>query len=75
QPAGLMNPVDDQAAEPPIWQTYRELIHQHDDRATELEKIERFEFYERARQAYAIIATSETALYANLILKKGVVVE
>lgn len=75
QPAGLMNPVDDQAAEPPIWQTYRELIHQHDDRAPELEKIERFEFYERARQAYAIIATSETALYANLILKKGVVVE
>ncbi|MEQ8855777.1 MULTISPECIES: RbsD/FucU domain-containing protein [Gimesia] len=75
QPAGLMNPVDDQAAEPPIWQTYRELIHQYDDRAPELEKIERFEFYERARQAYAIIATSETALYANLILKKGVVVE
>lgn len=37
--------------------------------------IERFAFYERARQAYAIIATSEKALYANIILKKGVVVE
>lgn len=73
QPAGLMNPVD--PATPPIWQTYETLIRQHDSREFELEKIERFEFYERARKAYAIIATSETALYANLILKKGVVVE
>lgn len=75
QPAGLMNPVDEQAAEPPIWETYRQLIRQHDSRNFALEKIERFEFYERAKQAYAIIATSETALYANLILKKGVVTE
>ncbi|MCH9656312.1 MAG: fucose isomerase [Planctomycetes bacterium] len=75
QPAGLMNPVDDQSPEPPIWNTYRQLIQIHDSRKFELEKIERFEFYERAKNAYAIIATSETALYANLILKKGVVVD
>ena len=36
--------------------------------------VERFAFYERAIQAYAIVSTSETALYANVILKKGVVV-
>ena len=41
----------------------------------ELKEIERFAFYERAKQAYAVVATSETALYANLILKKGVVVQ
>ncbi|MDH7600434.1 MAG: RbsD/FucU domain-containing protein [Sedimentisphaerales bacterium] len=35
--------------------------------------MERFAFYERARQAYAIVATSEPALYANIILKKGVI--
>lgn len=35
--------------------------------------IERFAFYERAKKAYAIVATSETAIYANIILKKGVV--
>ncbi len=35
--------------------------------------IERFAFYERARHAYAVIATGETALYANIILKKGVI--
>ncbi|QDT41382.1 L-fucose mutarotase [Gimesia alba] len=75
QPAGLMNPVDEKTTEPPIWSTYQQLIQKHDSRNFELEKIERFEFYERAKQAYAIVATSETALYANLILKKGVVVE
>jgi len=35
--------------------------------------VERFAFYERAKKAYAVIATGETELYANLILKKGVV--
>ncbi|XP_047616269.1 fucose mutarotase isoform X5 [Phacochoerus africanus] len=34
--------------------------------------IERFEFYERAKKAFAVVATGETALYGNLILKKGV---
>jgi len=35
--------------------------------------VERFAFYDRARKAYAIVATGETALYANILLKKGVV--
>jgi L-fucose mutarotase len=34
--------------------------------------IERFAFYEEAKKAYAIIATSEKALYANIMLQKGV---
>ena len=37
-----------------------------------IEAIERFAFYERARKAFAIVATGETRLYGNLILKKGV---
>ena len=37
--------------------------------------IERFAFYDEAKTAYAIIATSEKALYANIMLQKGVVVE
>jgi L-fucose mutarotase len=37
--------------------------------------VERFAFYERAKQAYAVLATSEMALYANIILKKGVIKE
>ena len=37
--------------------------------------IERFDFYERAKQAYAVVTSSETALYANILLHKGVVIE
>ena len=37
------------------------------------EFMERFAFYERAKKAYAVIATGETAIYANVLLKKGVV--
>jgi L-fucose mutarotase len=36
-------------------------------------RIERFEFYERAKKAFAIVATSERAQYANIILRKGVI--
>ena len=39
----------------------------------EIEFIERFDFYERSRKAYAVIATGETALYGCMILKKGVI--
>ncbi|XP_017513154.2 fucose mutarotase isoform X5 [Manis pentadactyla] len=39
---------------------------------TALATIERFEFYQRAKKAFAVVATGETALYGNLILKKGV---
>lgn len=35
------------------------------------EMIDRFAFYERAKKAYAIVATSESALYANMILKRA----
>jgi L-fucose mutarotase len=35
--------------------------------------LERFEFYERAKKAYAVIATGEGAIYANIIIKKGVI--
>ena len=40
-----------------------------------LEQIERFAFYERAKEAYAVVYTGESALYANIILKKGVIAE
>ena len=37
-----------------------------------LERIERFAFYERAKQAYAVVISGETAKYGNIIIKKGV---
>lgn len=60
-------------ATPDIWGTYHEICEKNNGR-TAFEEIERFAFYERTRKAYAVIATSETALYANIILKKGVVI-
>ena len=45
----------------------------HLDHLAVLVEVERFSFYERARSAFAILATSETAIYANMILKKGLV--
>lgn len=59
---------------PVIWGKYEELVKESGNK-TELSQIERFAFYDRAKEAYAIIATSESALYANVILKKGVVVD
>ena len=72
-PAAVMRPVDGNAPEPPIWQDFRDLIAAAEDRTVRLELVDRFEFYERAKRAFAIVATGETAIYANLILKKGVV--
>lgn len=62
--------------EPPsIWETYREIIHRSEEseRFADFTWLDRHEFYERARQCYAVIATGESAVYANIILKKGVV--
>ncbi|MCS7462002.1 L-fucose mutarotase [Paenibacillus doosanensis] len=69
----LMAVVPGDPVVPVIWDEYRAIIAKHEPQAAELEQVERFAFYERAKKAYAIVATGETAQYANLILKKGVV--
>jgi len=71
-PVALMD-TGDPNVRPPIWQEYSKCILRHEgDRHVEL--VERFGFYERTRQAYAVVASGEVELYANIILKKGVVV-
>ena len=73
-PVNLMQVMPDDPVETPIWDTYRDIIRSHDDRGdAAIGSIERFAFYEEAKKAYAIIATGEKALYANVILQKGVV--
>ena len=73
-PVALMAVVPGDTYKPTIWETYRGVIAKH-EKISDFEFVERFAFYERAKKAYAVIATSETALYANIILKKGVVKE
>ena len=61
---GKINPV--------IWDEYKAVAVKHDD-SVRIGNIDRFEFYNRAKEAYAVIATGEEAVYANIILKKGVI--
>ena len=73
KPVALMAVVPGDLYQPLIWTDYREIIQKHQIAFTDFDYVERFAFYERARNAYAVLATSEMALYANIILKKGVI--
>ncbi len=74
RPAGLMAVTPGDPYKPVIWEVYKKIIVESKEPFKDFEYIERFAFYERAKKAYAVIATGESALYANIILKKGVVV-
>lgn len=71
--AMLMEVVKGDEVETPIWDEYAEILRRAEGDNVKLGTIERFAFYERAKSAYAVVATSEAALYANLIIKKGVI--
>lgn len=74
KPVNLMQVMPGDKVETPIWDEYKTIIAKHDERGADtVGDIERFEFYRQARDAYAIIATSEKALYANVMLQKGVI--
>lgn len=75
-PMNLMEVMPGDHVETPIWDTYKEIVAKYDERgAAAVGNIERFAFYEEAKKCYAIIATGESALYANVMLQKGVVVD
>jgi L-fucose mutarotase len=73
KPVSLMSVVPGDNYIPEIWEEYRKVIQKYDERAADFEYVERFEFYERTKRAYAVIATSEAARYANIIIKKGII--
>jgi L-fucose mutarotase len=72
-PVALMAVAPGDNVKPAIWEEYRKIILKSKEPFKDFEYIERFSFYERAKSAYAVIATGESALYANIILKKGIV--
>jgi L-fucose mutarotase len=74
-PVALMQLVKGDETVPVIWKTYKEIIDRQAGDENQVDVVERFAFYDRAKEAYAIVATGEGALYANVILKKGVVAE
>ncbi|MCR4596978.1 MAG: fucose isomerase [Lachnospiraceae bacterium] len=74
-PVNLMEVMKGDPVETPIWDTYAEILEKHDKRGKDMMGyIERFAFYEEASKAYAIVTTGESALYANIMLQKGVVI-
>ena len=76
KPVSLMAVVEGDKVETPIWNVYSKIIKKYDNRGNDvIQNIERYDFYEQAKKSYAIVATGEKALYANIILQKGVVVD
>ena len=74
-PVALMQVVPGDTAATPIWEEYNKILESHDGRGRSMvEQVERFEFYQRSKACYVVVATGEAALYANIILKKGVIV-
>ena len=76
KPVNLMELMDcDKGViETPIWDEYKAIVAKYDDRGADaVGNIDRFDFYDEAKKCYAIIATGERAVYANVMLQKGVV--
>ena len=71
-PLIMMAAVDGDTLDPSVEESYLKAIHKHAPQAPAIVRIERFLLYDRAKQAFAVLMTGETAKYGNIILKKGV---
>jgi L-fucose mutarotase len=74
-PLVMMAAVEGDTLDRSVEEAYREPIDRHAPDAPEIARIDRFAFYDRAREAFAVVMTGETAKYGNIILKKGVTPE
>jgi L-fucose mutarotase len=71
-PLVMMAAVVGDQLDPAVETSYRKAIDRHWPDTSPIQRIDRFAFYERAKQAYAVLMTGETVKYGNIILKKGV---
>lgn len=71
-PLAMMAPVAGDSLDPAVEQSYLASVRITHPNVPDVDRIERFAFYQRARDAFAIVMTGETAIYGNIILKKGV---
>ncbi len=72
-PLAMMAPVEGDSWDPAVEPEYLAIVRRHEPWAPPPERIERFAFYDRARGAYAVLVTGDRRKYANIVLKKGVV--
>jgi len=68
----MMAPVEGDNLDPTVEEAYMKAVRKHRPDTPPIARIERFAFYERAKQAFAVVMTGETAKYGNIILIKGV---
>jgi len=75
KPVKLMQTMDcDRQLDIPIWSEYKKIVSRHNDRGEEaIGFLDRFEFYDQAKKAYCIIQSGEEAIYANIMIQKGVI--
>lgn len=72
-PVSLMKVAEEETYIPEIWREYERILAKTNKEIIEINYMERFRFYERSKSSFAIVTTSEKSLYANVILKKGVI--
>jgi len=68
----MMAAVAGDKLDPAVEAAYREAIDRHAPETPPIARLERFAFYDRAKEAFAVVMTGETAKYGNIILAKGV---
>ena len=71
-PLVMMAVVAGDTLDPSVEATYRLAVDRHAPNTPPIARIDRFAFYDRARKAFAVVMTGETAKYGNILLKKGV---
>ena len=71
-PLVMMAAVPGDKLDPKVEKSYRAAVDRHAPKTPPIARLERFAFYDRAKEAFAVVMTGETAKYGNIILKKGV---
>lgn len=71
----MMAAVPGDQLDPQVETDYLAAISPHAPDHHPITRIDRFAFYERSKQAFAVVMSGETAKYGNILLKKGVTVD
>lgn len=71
-PVAMMAAVPGDTLDPTVEESYRAAIDRHWPDTPPIARVERFAFYDRTKEAFAVVMTGETAKYGNIILAKGV---
>lgn len=68
----LMEVVKGDSVVPTIWDEYKKILDRYES-DYKIDYLERFDFYEQTKDNYVVVVTGETALYGNIMLRKGVI--